>query len=79
MEFISRDALIAAMNTWVSEKDKPLGQVLKSQGALAEDDEGLLDSLVRRFIEKHDQQCPAEPGGRDHGPRDPARPRADRR
>jgi len=53
MDFITRNALIAAMNTWVLEKDQPLGQVLQSQGALGEDDDRLLDSLVRRLLEKH--------------------------
>ena len=53
MDFISRDALIAAMNTWVLDKDKPLGQILQSQGSLDEDDDGLLNSLVRRLMEKH--------------------------
>ena len=57
MDFITRDALITAMNTCATEKDKPLGQVLQSQGALAEDDDGLLDSLVRRFMEKHDNNA----------------------
>src|SRR5271165_571334 len=53
MDFITRDALIAAMDTWVLEKDRPIGQVLQSQGALVEDDDRLLDSLVRRLLEKH--------------------------
>jgi eukaryotic-like serine/threonine-protein kinase len=57
MDFITRDALITAMNTWVSAKDKPLGQVLQSQGALAADDDGLLNSLVCRFMEKHDNDA----------------------
>ena len=33
MDFITRDALIAAMNAWVLEKAKPLGQILAEQGA----------------------------------------------
>src|SRR5271165_3464949 len=53
MDFITRDALITAMDTWVLEKDQPLGQVLQSQGALAKEDDRLLDSLVRRLLEKH--------------------------
>jgi len=53
MDFITSNALINAMNTWVSEKEKPLGQVLQSQSALVEDDDRLLDSLVRRLLEKH--------------------------
>ena len=40
MDFISRDALIAAMNAWVLDKAKPLGQVLHEQGALGVDAAG---------------------------------------
>jgi serine/threonine-protein kinase len=54
MGFITRDSLETALNTCATDKDKQLGQVLKSQGALAEDDDQLLDSLVRRLLEKHD-------------------------
>jgi eukaryotic-like serine/threonine-protein kinase len=50
MDFITRDALITALTTWAGAKERPLGQVLQSQGALAADDDGLLDSLVCRFI-----------------------------
>jgi eukaryotic-like serine/threonine-protein kinase len=57
LDFITRDALVTAMQTCASEKDKPLGQVLQCQGALAKDDEGLLDSLVCRFMEKHDNNA----------------------
>jgi hypothetical protein len=34
MDFISRDALIAAMHAWVLEKAKLLGQILLEQGHL---------------------------------------------
>jgi hypothetical protein len=34
MDLISRDQLIAAMNAWVFDKHKLLGQVLCDQGAL---------------------------------------------
>src|SRR5690349_17084467 len=54
MDLIAPDALVTAMSTWVSEKDKSLGQALVSQGALAEDNDALLESLVRRLMEKHD-------------------------
>lgn len=57
MDFIARDALIGAMNTWATEKDKSLGQVLRSQGALSEGDDALLDSLVRRLMELHDDDA----------------------
>jgi serine/threonine-protein kinase len=54
MDFITLEALVTAMKTCATGKDKPLSQVLQSQGALAKDDDGLLDSLVRRFMEIHD-------------------------
>jgi eukaryotic-like serine/threonine-protein kinase len=53
MDFISRDALIAALNAWVLEKSRPLGRVLMEQGALAGDEHDLLDALVRKHLEKH--------------------------
>src|SRR5712692_5071108 len=37
MDFIRRDALIAAMNAWVLDKAKPLGQVLVERQALRPD------------------------------------------
>ena len=35
MDFIRRDALIAAMQTWVFAKQRPLGDILVEQGAHA--------------------------------------------
>ncbi len=32
LDFISRDALVAAMNAWVLDKAKTLGQILRAQG-----------------------------------------------
>jgi serine/threonine-protein kinase len=57
MEFITRDALITAMQTCAKEKDGTVGQVLQSQGALAPDDHGLLNSLVYRLMELHDNDA----------------------
>jgi serine/threonine-protein kinase len=54
MDFISRDQLIAAMNAWVLDKHKPLGQVLSEQGALSAEDHEAIDSLVRRHLLRHD-------------------------
>ena len=42
MDFISRDSLVAAMNAWVLDKARPLGQVLLEQGALRPDTHALL-------------------------------------
>jgi serine/threonine protein kinase/tetratricopeptide (TPR) repeat protein len=53
MDFIGRDALIAAMHAWVLDKAKPLGQLLIEQGALRPDNRDLLDTLVTRHLEMH--------------------------
>ena len=53
MDFVSRDALIAGMNAWLLEKGKALGEILVAQGALAPDERGLLDPLVRKHLAKH--------------------------
>jgi serine/threonine protein kinase len=53
MDFISRDALIQAMNAWVLEKTKPLGQILLEQGALQSDTLTLLEALVQKHLELH--------------------------
>ena len=57
MDFIRRDALIAAMNAWVLDKARPLGQILLEQGALAAADRELLDVMVQRHLEKHGQDA----------------------
>jgi eukaryotic-like serine/threonine-protein kinase len=57
LDFITLDALVTAMKTCVPEKDTTIGQVLRSQAALDEDDEGLLNSLARRFLERHDNNA----------------------
>src|SRR3990172_1478169 len=53
MDFISRDQLIAAMNAWVLEKQKPLGRILVEQHALALDAQAVLDALVAKHLELH--------------------------
>ena len=37
LDFITRDQLIAAMNAWVLDKSKALGDVLRDQDALSAD------------------------------------------
>jgi WD40 repeat protein/serine/threonine protein kinase len=54
MDFISRDALVAAMQAWVLEKSKPLGEILVAQGAMAADARALLEPLVQKHVEMHD-------------------------
>src|SRR5262249_10369724 len=53
MDFISRDDLIAAMHAWVLDKAKPLGQILREAGRLADDEHALLEAMVRKHLEKH--------------------------
>jgi serine/threonine-protein kinase len=56
MDFISRDALIAAMHAWVLDKGKTLGQVLVAQQALRPDKHQLLEALVGAHLEQHGNQ-----------------------
>jgi WD40 repeat protein/tRNA A-37 threonylcarbamoyl transferase component Bud32 len=53
MDFISRDALVCAMNAWVLAKDKPLGEILAEQKALAGDRRSLLEALVQEHLKQH--------------------------
>jgi WD40 repeat protein/serine/threonine protein kinase len=53
MDFITRDALIRAMNAWVLEKTKPLGAILVEQGHLRPDSYQLLDALVQKHVALH--------------------------
>src|SRR5262249_22741307 len=53
MDFVSRDALIAAMHAWVLEKTKPLGQLLLERKALDVDAHRLLESLVDKHVQLH--------------------------
>jgi serine/threonine-protein kinase len=55
MDFVSREALIAAMNAWVLDKAKPLGQILREQGQLSAQRQHLLDALVEEHLQAH--QC----------------------
>jgi serine/threonine-protein kinase len=53
MDFIGRNQLIAAMNAWVLDKSKPIGQILVEQRALRQDNRDLLETLVARHLEMH--------------------------
>ena len=68
MDFVERDALIAAMNAWVLRKDQPLGEILVQQGALAEDERRVLESLVDKHLARHGGDAQAQPrSGRERG------------
>ena len=53
MDFISRDALVAAMNAWVLSKERPLGEILVQQNALSQANHELLAPLVAAHIRQH--------------------------
>jgi serine/threonine protein kinase len=53
MDFISRDALVAAMNAWAVDKGKTLGQILIDQGRLTRERLQLLDALVAEHLRAH--------------------------
>src|SRR5438128_8031712 len=53
MDFFGRDALIAAMNAWVLDKAKPLGQILLEQGQLSPERLQLLDALAGEHLKAH--------------------------
>jgi serine/threonine-protein kinase len=53
MDFISRDALIQSMNTWVLAKHRSLGDILQDQGALKNSERTLLEALVEKHLERH--------------------------
>jgi hypothetical protein len=57
MDFISRDQLIAAMQAWVFDKRKPLGQILCQQGVLSPEDHEAIETLVRRHLMRHDNDA----------------------
>jgi serine/threonine-protein kinase len=53
MDFISRDALIQAMQAWLLNKSKSLGQLLVEQDALLSEAHALLEPLVQKHLELH--------------------------
>jgi eukaryotic-like serine/threonine-protein kinase len=52
-DFLTREQLVAGFDAWVHEKSRSLAAILESQGALSAEDRQILESLVRRFLEKH--------------------------
>jgi WD40 repeat protein/serine/threonine protein kinase len=53
MDFVRREALIAAMNAWVLDKVKPLGDFLVDQNALRADQRSALEVLVNLHLKQH--------------------------
>ena len=53
LDFISRDALIDAMNAWSLDKAKPLGDILVEQKALSAELNARLQALMLEHIKQH--------------------------
>ena len=53
MDFVGRDALVAAMHAWVLEKSKPLGQILEDHKALTRSRRTILEALVAEHVRQH--------------------------
>ncbi len=51
--FINRDTLLAAFNTWLTDKSKHLGSILLEAGALDGTRHALLESLVTEHLKLH--------------------------
>jgi serine/threonine-protein kinase len=57
MDFITRDELIEAMNAWIIDKSKPLGQILQEQGRLNMQRRKLLDRLLKEHLSAHNHNA----------------------
>jgi hypothetical protein len=53
-DFITRDALIAAMNAWAIAKHRPIGEILVEAKALDPVDREALEAMIARRLAKHD-------------------------
>src|SRR5438552_15476784 len=54
LDFVSKDALVAAMNAWLLEKSRALGDILREQGHLSAERLHLLAALVAEHLKQHD-------------------------
>jgi WD40 repeat protein/tRNA A-37 threonylcarbamoyl transferase component Bud32 len=55
LNFVTRDALLSAMQAWVFDKGKPLGQILHEQGQLAAEHRQTLDQMVLEHFQGYDE------------------------
>jgi eukaryotic-like serine/threonine-protein kinase len=54
LNFIDRDALVAAMNAWVLEKHKPLGHILLENQKLTAEQLQAINTLIEQHLKLHD-------------------------
>ena len=55
LDFVSQGALIGAMQAWLLDKDKPLGDVLRDRGHLSAEELQHLAALVEVHLKRHGQ------------------------
>src|SRR5947209_20334515 len=53
LDFVTKDALVAAMNAWLLDKGKPLGDILRDRGHLSAERLQLLSALVAEHLKQH--------------------------
>jgi WD40 repeat protein/serine/threonine protein kinase len=53
LELVSVRDLVAAMNSWMLDKEKPLGQILVDQGSLEDEVRTTLNTLVGKYLDRH--------------------------
>ena len=53
MDFINRDAFVVALNAWVLDKSRPLGEILVTQGTMQAAQRALLEPLVDAHLAMH--------------------------
>ncbi len=53
IDFISREALVAAVTEWTRNRSKPLDEILVGQGGLTEAHRALLESIVAEHLKMH--------------------------
>lgn len=73
MDFIDQNKLVAGMNAWVLKKAKPLGNIPVSQRTLNEETYQLLEALVAKHLQNHDNNPEASLAGAADNSFTPAR------
>ncbi len=53
MDFIDRDQLVQAMNSWVLEKSRSLSEILVEQGSLSKSRVTVLEALIEEHLKEH--------------------------
>ena len=56
MDFVKREDLIEAMNAWILNKAKGLGEILVERNALGKEEHALLEGLVKKHLERHQNE-----------------------